>query len=147
MNKYYARDNRFSKKDAQIYGEELDRIRKQNKGKLRPVDVVKEAKNKNSPLHNYFEWNDKKAGELYRLGQARQIISHICEVVIVEGDAIQQRSFHSVTSQKEKCYVNLESVFSNSNYRHQLLERLKTELENATTTIKMFLEYDKKKKK
>ena len=36
--------------------------------------VVKAAKNKRSPLHSRFEWDDTKAGQEYRLIQARQLI-------------------------------------------------------------------------
>ncbi len=43
-------------------------------GFLKPSIVVAEAKPVTSPLHNVFEWNDKKAGAAYRLDQARRVI-------------------------------------------------------------------------
>lgn len=44
------------------------------RGELKPSIVVEESKPKSSPLHAYFEWNDKAAGHQFRLMQARKII-------------------------------------------------------------------------
>ena len=41
---------------------------------LKPSFVVQEARNKKSPLHAEFEWDDAKAGHEYRLAQARRLI-------------------------------------------------------------------------
>ena len=40
-------------------------------GKLTPSLLVEAAKPKNSPAHDGFEWDDKKAGAEYRLWQGR----------------------------------------------------------------------------
>lgn len=40
-------------------------------GKVVPSELVEAAKPKDSPAHDGFEWNDKKAGQEYRLYQAR----------------------------------------------------------------------------
>ena len=53
---------------------ELNRISKKNKGKITPDAVVDSARNPHSPLHPCFEWDDSIAGDLYRLGQARELI-------------------------------------------------------------------------
>jgi hypothetical protein len=37
---------------------------------IKPEVVLKEARAKDAPLHKYFEWDDKKAAEEYRLIQA-----------------------------------------------------------------------------
>lgn len=52
-------------------------------GRLAPRDVVADARAKDSPLHECFEWDDKKAGSRYRLMQARRLIGSV-QVVIVE---------------------------------------------------------------
>ena len=41
------------------------------KGKIIPSELVEAARLKNSPAHDGFEWDDKKAGNEYRLYQAR----------------------------------------------------------------------------
>lgn len=53
---------------------ELERIRRINRGFLKPADVVSEAQHPESVLHPYFEWNDTKAAHEHRLEQARKLI-------------------------------------------------------------------------
>ena len=43
-------------------------------GCVRPSALVAKASKPESPAHEYFEWNDGKAGKEYRLIQARQAI-------------------------------------------------------------------------
>ena len=43
-------------------------------GNLKPQVVVDEARDEGSPIHDRFEWDDTKAGEEFRLGQARKLI-------------------------------------------------------------------------
>lgn len=60
---------------------ELERIRIQNGGVLRPKDVVEAARDPDNILHPRFEWNNTKAAEQYRLLQARQLIRVSVQVV------------------------------------------------------------------
>lgn len=46
-------------------------------GELTPQLVVDKARPKGAPLHDRFEWNDKEAGEKYRLVQAQQLIRSV----------------------------------------------------------------------
>jgi hypothetical protein len=79
--------------------EELEEIRKKNpKGLLMPQDVVDAASREESPLHDEFEWDDRKAGNEYRLWQAREVI---CRVKIVMGE---QKKV------EVRMYVNLSST-------------------------------------
>jgi len=66
-----------SETSAQDVGRELEVIRKDNGGMLRPEDVVKRAKSKKSCLYGLFEWNDAEAGHQHRLLQARYIIKSV----------------------------------------------------------------------
>jgi hypothetical protein len=43
-------------------------------GRLTPAAVVTDAAKRNSPLHAYFEWDDKKAAHSHRIEQARALI-------------------------------------------------------------------------
>ena len=56
-----------------VAAKELERIH-QDRGTLKPQDVVDEARPKEAPLHPAFEWNDFIAGEQYRNIQARSLI-------------------------------------------------------------------------
>lgn len=46
-------------------------------GELTPQLVVDKARPKGAPLHDRFEWNDKVAGEKYRLVQAQALIRSV----------------------------------------------------------------------
>lgn len=52
-------------------------------GAVRASVLVEEARPKHSPVHDAFEWDDKKAGNEYRLHQAR---SWIRKVEVIYGD-------------------------------------------------------------
>jgi len=140
MKKYEAREGApFKKEVAQKYGDRLDYILSQNKGKITPSKVVDDATHSSSPFHDYFEWDNKKASNEYRLHQARQLINHLIEVVVIEGVQSKQKSFFSVTNGGgKKVYVTLKTAISNISYRDQLLGRLISTMENATELMKMF---------
>ena len=124
----------FTQEKAQIYGECLDDIAKEKNGTVKPNDVVEEGRKKNSPLHDYFDWNDGSAGEKYRLYQARQLINHITVVVKYEDKEQEQKAFFSVNetpNEKEtnKTYVMMERVLSEPELREQVLNQALKEIE------------------
>ena len=59
------------------YEDALIALADQNGGKLTPELVVQSARSKNSPLHDYFDWDDKVAGVHWRIQQARELIRSI----------------------------------------------------------------------
>jgi hypothetical protein len=61
----------------EILARELEVIREANGGKLRPVNVVETATSETHPLHPCFTWDDEKAGHLYRLHEARNLIREV----------------------------------------------------------------------
>lgn len=68
---YAGREKRERK--GVIVDRELERIYK--KHKVVTVDVVlNEAQKTTHPLHSYFEWDDKKAAQKYRIVQAYSLI-------------------------------------------------------------------------
>ena len=55
---------RLSGGDVQDIGELIDHLRHGNEGERKlPHAVVKEARKKRSPLHQFFEWDDRAAAE------------------------------------------------------------------------------------
>ena len=62
---------------------ELQRL--EENGKLDPKEVVDAARDTISPLHDYFEWDDDKAADAYRLEQARTLIRRV-KIVVVEAE-------------------------------------------------------------
>ena len=142
---YFARvGSPFKKGEAQKYGERLEYITLKNRGRVTPEMVVEEAKLKSSVFHNYFEWNNTEAAEQYRLQQARSLINHIVEVVVIEGKQSKQRSFFSINNGGgNKAYVTIRTAVTKSNYRIQLLNQLISTMENVTELMKMFRSYEK----
>ncbi len=145
VKKYEARVGAdFGTKTAQVYGERLEYISKNNKGKIEASSVVEDGKNNLSPFHNYFEWDNKIASEKYRLQQARNLINHIIEVVVIEGVPSKQRSFFNVRNGGGKTvYVNLQTAVTKVSYRKQLLNQLITVMENGAELMKLFRSYEK----
>lgn len=80
---------------ADVAGDELERIASEHDGLTARV-LVDESAPKDAPLHPAFEWNNAKAGDLYRLDQARNIIR---AVHVVEDDGSDGGSaFYHVAS-------------------------------------------------
>lgn len=117
--------------DAQIAGEELERIRIENEGRLEAHDVVEVARSSNSPLHKAFEWNDERAAYAHRIEQAKYLIRSI-EVRIEEPEAPARavRAFVSVSEQDERSYTSIEDALSSPMLREQVLRRAWGELES-----------------
>jgi len=127
----------FPKKDAQKIGEELELIK--SKGVLNPRNVVKEAKNKKSILHNYFDWDDSVASEKWRLQQARSIVNHVLEIIVIKGEQVEERAFFNVIAKNnEKVYVSLTEVITTPRYKKQLLKEMEITLQNLLKLIRLF---------
>ena len=92
--------------------ERLIALRKAHGGRLTPSVVVKDAGKPNSPLHDYFEWNDGRAGAQYRLMQARHLIRSV-EVVIRTDTAVFEAIAYvrdPRAAATEQGYVAIESL-------------------------------------
>ena len=71
---------------------EINRLYKQN-GTITPDLVVEAAKSPVSILHDFFEWDDEKAGAAHRLMQARQLITSVKINVVTETKMISAVSY------------------------------------------------------
>lgn len=58
----------------EVIQEEVQRLMKLHGGILPPAAVVEAARDENSPIHDYFDWDDSVAAVNWRLQQARQLI-------------------------------------------------------------------------
>lgn len=118
----------FRREDAQEIGEFFEKHRDKTTSEL--LDTIR--KNRTSAVYNYIEWDDKKAGEQFRLQQVRNIINHITIRITAVGSRIPVRAFFSVQKSPEEnknIYVSLNSVFSDEYYRDQIIGRALVELE------------------
>lgn len=81
----------LTSKDAKVIGPVLSELA--DAGDVTPASVVEAAHSSNSPLHGYFEWNDRKAGQLYRETQASEIIRVVKVRVVENGREFAHRAF------------------------------------------------------
>jgi hypothetical protein len=114
---------------ARQYAEELERLAAAGGDvPLSAQEVVTAASETESPLHQYFEWDDSVAGPLWRLHQAAALIRSL--YVVIEREERQIRAFFNVRdAQGKRGYVPQRVAFQNDDYRqqilHQALEQLK----------------------
>jgi hypothetical protein len=108
----------------------LTEICRKNRGNLTAEAVVKAATPVSHPLHDRFEWDDKKAGHSFRLQQAQHIIRYT--VITVPGKSEPVRAFVSLPDDRQ-CdsdvqYREIVNVMKNETMRKQLLESAKSEM-------------------
>lgn len=61
----------------------------ETRGKITPQLVIESAKNKKSVLHDYFEWDDSKAAQSWRVRQASSLLNNIKVNVVKDGETKQ----------------------------------------------------------
>lgn len=119
-----------TKVDAQKAGEELERIRTWNNGRLDPKDVVEASRDPGAPLHPEFEWNDTAAATKYRVEQAKYVIRSIT-VASTEGNpnVAPIRAFVSVVRDEDRSYTSVQHALSDAELRQQVISQAWAELE------------------
>lgn len=107
------------KRDA--VSRELKKLEKQD-GLTAPV-IVDSARSPGSPLHEFFEWDDEKASDHYRLQQARELIRS----VTVQMVDVEVPAYFNVTvttgEEKKRRYFNYERVLKDEDLTNQVLEQ------------------------
>ena len=107
--------------DANKVGEELRII--EEREELTREKVVEYAKDEKSELHKCFEWDDKIAGEKFRLVQATNVLTSI-SIVYEEEPKRTTRLFVNIKNDDEKReYKNIVSVLENDREYQQLLDK------------------------
>lgn len=101
-------------------------------GRLHWEDVVKAAKNKNSPLHSYFDFSQKAAMDAYLRQQAEGLIVSYYATIIhpTSGDKVRTRAFVSLTPDRKNGggYRSIVSVLSDDDLKAQMLKDALSEL-------------------
>ena len=77
----YSNEPKF-KKDVKAIKRYLEK--QFPEGVFTSKQVLELARPKNSPIHQYFDWDDSHAAELYRLEQARQLIQCVVSVWLLK---------------------------------------------------------------
>lgn len=113
-----------AKGDPEIVGRELEAIQEEH-GSIAPELVVDKAKDKASPLHGYFEWNNTTAANLYRVDQARYLIRAIAvKIERDDDDPIVTRAFVEMKQEEAAgSYVSIAVVSQDEEMRKALVEQ------------------------
>lgn len=115
-------------------GEVLDvlkEIESVNGGMITPRDVVNEARDPESKLHHLFDWNDRTAGEKYRLMQARILLNTVKVEYLGEQKQGYFNASVEIGDEKVRGYFPLERVVSEEELYKDVLRQAVNELEYA----------------
>jgi hypothetical protein len=142
MNKKFKakEGSHISDVDANRYGQELDKLIEKLNGRITTEQIVANASKNNSPLHDYFEWDDSKAGIEYRKHQARLLSNSIVEVKIINESSgpkeIEIPSFINTKKKKETFYVTIDTALTNESIRREYISKILKHLK----TVQDYLE-------
>lgn len=109
---------------AEVAGAELEAIAAEHEGLVEPKAVVNRARPSRAPLHGCFEWDDTRAGEMFRETQARELIRSL---VVVQEDAgggaeeVRLAFVHVELADESKGYVTTAQMLSDEDLRSQVL--------------------------
>ncbi len=118
-----------NKRDAQRVGEVLDRLSRGGQLALTADVVLREAENARSPLHKFFDWNDRSAARKYRLDQARLILRSIVVYHVDNGGQTKQgHGWYSVREGKQITYVKAEKVWETPSLRERIVEQARRDM-------------------
>lgn len=137
-----ARFQAGSHANAKIVGGHLEMLRKQCKGELTPDDVLKDARNGNSPLHSFFEWSDSDAAHQHRLAQARGLIRSVVAIYVhADRPATKQRAYVHIQEKDASHYRETSHAMSIASTREQVLQRAWNELRQWRQRFKDLKEF------
>lgn len=81
---------------------ELEKIKRKNFGNLTAELIVSASRSKEHPLHDFFNWDDKAAAELYRNKQARDLLRGIEVKVITDGGEKRIRAYEVIERNEDQ---------------------------------------------
>lgn len=103
-------------------------------GHVTPQTLVNAARPKDSPLHRFYDWNDKEAAEKWRIEQAKYHLRCILVIIDVPDSKGRMektpiRKFFNVTvhagttdEPEERGYVTVEQVRKTPEFLKEIIE-------------------------
>ena len=122
-----------------VAAKELGRIH-QKHGALSPAVVVDEARPVDSALHPVFEWDDNKAAEMWRRGQAQDLIYSV--EIIPEDQGIPEKVYTYVPS--AEAYIPTRVVVSDVDLYAEAREEFAKRFNEALYSLRRFEEIAKR---
>lgn len=129
---------RIAKRDADIVGRELLRLR--TVGTLTRELVLDAAASVDSPLHRFFEWNNRSAAHEYRLVQAGYLLRSI-EVVVhdAKGEPVALKAFYNVDTESDgRRWEPMQFVFDDRELSARVLQDAYSMLEGWIARFKKY---------
>lgn len=117
---------------------EFEKLLEAHGNRLSPRILVEAATPEESPLHGFFEWNDAKAGEKYRLAQAGALIRQWHGAVlkidekakVVHIESVRRlQSPGGLRGHGQDSYRPVEDILSDPEQREDLLATVLKELQ------------------
>lgn len=133
---YSFKENRFvpdevARVGADVVGEAIEAAIGES-GSVDKRVLVENARPAKAPLHPCFEWNDPKAAELYRLGQARNIVNAVTvkieghEVAAFPSVSVQVESESGMIPQQQN--IRVAAMLNDAELRHQKINEVLAKL-------------------
>jgi hypothetical protein len=133
-------------KDVRKYGPALYALEARMGRRFTPQDVVDEARDPRSPLHEFFDWDDETAADKYRLARARMLINHVRVIVRdSRGRLYPEKAFFNAKLEDDErdevnSYVSVERVSEDSALRAQIVTRALREAEDWAERYRRYRE-------
>ena len=121
----------FTDTEVNRYGQRLYELMSETKqDNLTAEAIVEDAKNKSTPYHDYFEWNNQAAGHQFRLQQARTMLGSIkIKITTEKKEERLIRAFHNVELDGERVYAPIQVVMKEPDLREQIIHKALAEAE------------------
>ena len=121
------------KAPAQQVGELFEQLERSETG-LTPKSVLDAARDKDSLIHDEFEWDNDIAAEKYRLKQAQSMILNVRVIVRETTDQELRKEWNErgfmCTPGGKSVYVTLQSALNNEEWHMHLMNQAKEEMES-----------------
>lgn len=125
--------------DAQIAGKALSHIHKKH-GKITPDLIVEYAKDRKSPIHSCFEWDDTKAAYQHRKQQARVFMCNVQIIKYHKNGIRDTRAFVSVVTDGDRSYQPTADVLSSDELRRQVIDGAKNNIKYWASELQKYKE-------
>ena len=117
----------ITKEQAARYGKALAELRDELGHKATTQETLDAARPEDSPLHDYFDWDNESAAESYRMEQARVLSRSIFVRVVVQEQVVEMRQAFSVKVARKdgsviRGYVGAQRVLATPELRKQVLQ-------------------------
>lgn len=117
-----AMGSHLSHEQAQRYGARIHALALE-RDSVDAEDVLTDAETAESPLHDYFEWEDSEAAHKYRVNQARYLLRSIVVTVTTNGEEHDARLTYNVIVKDKSTYVPIERVMTDKEIHEQVVEK------------------------